>query len=231
MYAGREPACIIQRPEIRRSITVTLEEYYGDDLPRLRRAEELLLHIIGQYPAHGTGDVQPILYCKSRIKQPDSMICKLRLHQFSTDAHTALQQMHDAVSVRVICSFVDDVYRVADWLRAREEFAVMGVKDYIAYPKPNGYRSLHLILRLCGPDVEGMTAEIQLRTIAIDFWAALEHQMKYKRSVRHDKTIREELKRCADEIASVDLSMQILRDIILRDKWPDTDDAQNTDLL
>lgn len=225
--ACRTGACLYHpAPDVRRSITVTLEEYYGDELPRLRRVEELLLRIIGTYPAEGgTEDVQPILYCKSRIKQPDSMICKLQSHQFSTDAHTALQQMHDAVGVRVICSFVDDVYRVADWLRTREEFEVIGVKDYIAYPKPNGYRSLHLILRLWEPGVEGMTAEIQLRTIAIDFWAALEHQMKYKRSVKHDRTIREELKRCADEISSVDLSMQILRDIILHDKWPDMDDA------
>lgn len=209
---------------------MTLEEYYGDELPRLRRVEELLLHIIGEYPADdGAKDVQPILYCKSRIKQPDSMIRKLRLHHFSTDVHTALQQMHDAVGVRVICSFADDVYKVADWLRTRGEFEVIGVKDYIAYPKPNGYRSLHLILRLSKPGVEGMTAEIQLRTIAIDFWAALEHQMKYKRSVKQDKTICEELKRCADEIASVDLSMQILRDIILHDKRPDTDDLPKSD--
>lgn len=199
---------------------MTYEKYYGDSLSHLKHIEEVLLELIRQYPARGYPDgVEPILYCKSRIKQPDSMIRKLERRGLPTDGESALSVMHDAVGVRVVCSFVDDVYKIAHWLSARDEFTIIETKDYISYPKPNGYRSLHLVLRFQSGPEQGFRAEIQLRTIAIDFWAALEHQMKYKKSIRHEKTIRDELKRCADEIASVDVSMQTLRDLILDDNW------------
>ncbi len=173
-----------------------------------------------QYPARGYPDgVEPILYCKSRIKQPESIIRKLEQRGFPTDVGSALSNVHDAVGVRVVCSFVDDVYKVTQWLRTNEEFVIIETKDYIAYPKPNGYRSLHLVLRFPSGPEPGLMAEIQLRTIAIDFWAALEHQMKYKKDIGHEKTIRNELKRCADEIASVDMSMHTLRDLIQDDQW------------
>ncbi len=159
-------------------------------------------------------DLKPILYCRSRIKSPESMVAKLEKQGYQTDSATALLKMHDAVGVRIVCSFVDDVYTVAEWLCGREEFEVLAKKDYIAWPKPNGYRSLHLILRMREGAGQGIQAEIQIRTIAIDFWAALEHQMKYKREVEHEKLMREELKRCADEIMSVDMSMQAIRDFI-----------------
>lgn len=195
-----------------------LEEYYGEDLLRLRHVESRLLECIHQYPKQECSDgVQPILYCKSRIKEPDSMISKLKQRGLPTDAGTALEKMHDAVGVRIVCSFVDDVYKIAHWLDGKTELEVLQVKDYIAYPKSNGYRSLHLIVRLADGQERDIAAEIQLRTIALDFWAALEHQMKYKKQIGHEKTIRDELKRCADEIASVDISMQTLREIIQDD--------------
>lgn len=201
---------------------MTYEEYYGENYVRLKYLEKNLLSLIGQYPVQGSPEgIEPILYCKSRIKQPESMMCKLKLKGLKTDAHTAVREMHDAVGVRVICSFLDDVYKISDWLGTRNELTILTVKDYIAYPKPNGYRSLHLIVSFHSMTENGLKAEIQLRTIAIDFWAALEHQIKYKKNIRHEKTIRSELKRCADEIASVDLSMQTLRDLILNDRWTD----------
>lgn len=123
------------------------------------------------------------------------------------------------MGVRVVCSFLDDVYRISHWLSTQDAFEIVASKDYIAYPKPNGYRSLHLILHFHTDSGQEIPAEIQLRTIAIDFWAALEHQIKYKRNISHEKTVRDELKRCADEIASVDVSMQTLRDIIQKDLW------------
>lgn len=199
---------------------MTNEEYYKDSLPDLKHIEIFLTGLMHKYPAQGyPNGVEPILYCKSRIKQPESMIRKLERQGLPTDVQTALSSMHDAVGVRVVCSFVDDVYRVARWLKSRDEFTVIAVKDYIAYPKPNGYRSLHLVLSFHVHPEQELMAEIQLRTISIDFWAALEHQMKYKKNVEHEKTIRDELKRCADEIASVDVSMQTLRDLILNDNW------------
>lgn len=202
------------------------EAYYGSALPALRWAEQCLLGIVGQYPAQETVDgVQPILYCKSRIKSPQSMIRKLSSRGLATDSGTALAKMHDAVGVRVVCSFVDNVYEIAGWLSRRPEFTIIGRKDYIAYPKENGYRSLHLIVRFFNCPRDDLTAEIQLRTIAIDFWAALEHQIKYKRAISHERTIRAELKRCADEIASVDMSMQTIRDILRDGSWEDKSGA------
>lgn len=201
-------------------ITLTYEEYYGDGFPRLKYAEKNLLELIRRYPAQSSPDgVEPILYCKSRIKQPDSMIRKLKLRGVPTDGNTALKETHDALGVRIVCSFTDDVYKISHWLSQQKEFAVIATKDYIAFPKPNGYRSLHLVVQFHDATKQGIQAEIQLRTIAIDFWAALEHQIKYKKNIEHEKTIRDELKRCADEIASVDMSMQTLRDIIQNNKW------------
>ncbi len=194
---------------------MTYEEYYGDHLPLLETSKQKILDVIEQYPKKDTlGGIQQILYCQSRIKKPESMVRKLKSKDLPTDSATALSKMHDAVGVRVVCSFIDDVYDVYEWLCTRDEYSVVQVKDYIAYPKPNGYRSLHLILQLGGDPYPGLMAEIQLRTIAIDSWAALEHQLKYKRTIEHEKTICGELKSCADEIASLDMSMQTLRDIL-----------------
>ena len=199
---------------------MTCEEYYGAAFSRLKHMEQTLLDLIHDYPTQSyPNGVEPILYCKSRLKQPDSMIRKLEQRGLPTDAESALSNMHDAVGIRIVCSFLDDVYKIAEWLRARSEFEIVETKDYIAYPKSNGYRSLHLVLLFPAGLEQGLMAEIQIRTIAIDFWAALEHQMKYKKNIEHEKTIRSELKRCADEIASVDVSMQTLRDLILDDQW------------
>lgn len=202
---------------------MTLEEYYGNKFPLLKQGETYLKTLMETYPNFCNKDgLQAILYIKTRIKTPESMIEKLKRHGMKEDSQTALQYIHDALGVRVICSFVEDVYQIAKWLQERNEIQIMEKKDYIAYPKPNGYRSLHLIIRFATDDLKGITAEIQLRTIALDFWAALEHQIKYKHNVPHEEIIRSELKRCADEIASVDLSMQTIRDILQNDIWEQT---------
>ncbi len=194
---------------------MTYEEYYGDMLPVLKQTEENLLDIIKQLPSKNPlEDVEPIIYCKSRIKAPDSLIEKLRKKGLPEDCGAAVENMHDIVGIRVICSFTDDVYNVVNNLCKRSEFEVITKKDYISHPKPNGYRSYHLILEMKEGPGRGLQTEIQVRTIATDFWAALEHQIKYKKNIHHEKMIREELKRCADEIASVDMSMQTLRDVI-----------------
>ncbi|MDO4523190.1 MAG: RelA/SpoT domain protein [Eubacteriales bacterium] len=194
---------------------MTMEEYYGASLVKLNYAEQILKKTASTYTGPRMLDgVQPILYITTRIKHPKSMVEKLERYQLATDCETALHTMHDAVGMRVICSFADDVYAVAEWLKKQEAFTVVQIKDYIAAPKPNGYRSLHLIVRMNDPALDGLSAEIQIRTIATDFWAALEHQIKYKRQVMYETVMRQELKRCADEIASLDLSMQTLRDIL-----------------
>ena len=129
----------------------------------------------------------------------------------------ALESLHDAVGVRVVCPFLNDVYLVRDWLVSREGLRLVEEKDYIANPKPNGYRSLHLILAVPVPMIRGhqeCLAEIQIRTLAMDFWAALEHQLKYKQQIGDQETIVAELKRCADETSSTDINLQALRELI-----------------
>ena len=190
---------------------MTPEEYYGPALDSLRRGQTQLQAMMEQFPKHLPEDLKPIVYYCSRIKSPESMMRKLEMLNLPTDCRTAMTHTFDAVGLRIICAFAEDVYNIVSWLKSRKEIHVLHEKDYIAYPKPNGYRSYHLQIQL--PDLE-VPAEIQVRTIATDFWATLEHQLKYKKDIPHEELIRSELKRCADEIASVDLSMQTIRDII-----------------
>ena len=193
---------------------MTFEQFYGDSLPCLKEAEQRIKDIILEYQSKETTEMKQIQYCISRIKSPESMRRKLEKMEETVNVDSALTKVHDAVGIRIICSFIDDIYRIAHWLEDREEVSVLKIKDYIAYPKPNGYRSYHMILKIEEGLGEGVIVEIQIRTIALDFWASLEHQMKYKKEIKNEKLIRSELKRCADEISSIDLSMQTIKDLI-----------------
>ncbi len=156
-----------------------------------------------------------------RIKSEDSMRDKLRRHGLEPTARNALRAVRDSIGLRVVCLFIDDVYQIAALLKSLPDCTGVEEKDYIKNAKPNGYRSYHMILDVtCGePDVDGCTpghyfAEIQLRTIAMDTWAALEHEMKYKKDIDNPELIAGELRRCANELAACDVSMQTLRNII-----------------
>lgn len=185
------------------------EEFYGNDYSKLQQAEAMLNDLLSKFQENESE--KKIAYVSSRIKSPDSMKKKLEKKGEQPTSENALLKVNDAVGVRVICSFIDDIYKVSDWISKQEMIEVINIKDYIAYPKENGYRSFHMIIKL--KDLN-LNAEIQIRTIALDFWANLEHQMKYKRDIKNEEMIRSELKRCADEIASVDLSMQTIKDLI-----------------
>ena len=125
-----------------------------------------------------------------------------------------MNNVYDAVGVRAVCAFSEDVFRLANWLRTRDDIEIVQEKDYYGNPKPNGYRSYHLIVRVPVAQDECYFSEIQLRTIADDFWAVLDHRLNYKKDIPHKQIIQEELKRCALEIASVDASMQAIRDLL-----------------
>jgi len=195
---------------------LTQEEFYGPAYETMKKAEGQLLDLIALYSAakREREGVKPVVYCCSRIKTPDSMLRKLEKRGLAQTADAALQEVFDAVGVRAVCAFAEDVYRLVRWLQQQPVLCIMKEKDYYAYPKPNGYRSYHILLKIADGAGKGCRAEIQVRTIANDFWATLEHQIKYKKDMPNEKLIRSELKRCADEIASVDLSMQTIRDII-----------------
>lgn len=197
---------------------MTDEEFYGRSLNTLRAAGQYLTEMIEKYQAETASDrpefMQPVIQCQSRIKSSASMTKKLESRGLKADLHAALTEVYDALGIRIICGFADDVYRVAAWLEKREELEIIQRKDYIAWPKPNGYRSYHICLRIGAGNAKGTLAEIQIRTMAIDFWTTLEHQLKYKKNIPCEELIRKELKRCADEIAATDISMQTIRDML-----------------
>lgn len=119
--------------------------------------------------------------------------------------------------VRVICSFVEDIYYLADMLAAQDDLNVIQVKDYIKHPKDNGYRSLHLIIGIpifLSSEKKYVRVEVQFRTIAMDFWASLDHKLKYKKNVKNPELIAAELKKCADTISVWNLRMQEIRNMM-----------------
>ena len=161
----------------------------------------------------------------SRLKTEASMREKLKRRELAETTENALYQMKDAIGLRIVTRFVDDIYRVKEKLAALPGVAIDEEKDYIQNVKPSGYRSLHLILRceIETADLYGRIpglffAEVQIRTIAMDSWASLEHEMHYKREGENRALIAAELKRCADDLASCDLSMQTIRNLIRKEE-------------
>jgi len=190
-----------------------MESIYGEHLPELLELQESLMGRIGllRRKIIAKDGVDPVEHCLTRIKTEESMRAKCRSRGLPETADSALYKIYDAVGLRIVCTFLDDVYMIRDYLRGFDDLKIENEKDYIRNVKPNGYRSLHLILRA----KNGFYAEIQLRTISMDTWAALEHQLKYKRDVSgNEELIVSELKRCADELASTDVSMQTIRNLI-----------------
>lgn len=153
----------------------------------------------------------PIAYIKYRVKKPASILEKLHRRGYPVSLQSVEENLHDVAGIRVICSYVQDIYMVADMLTSQNDITVLQVKDYIANPKPNGYRSLHLVLQIPVFFSDGcklLKVEVQIRTIAMDFWASLEHQLKYKTEGPVPDEIAQELKDCSDVIANTDQRMQ-----------------------
>lgn len=156
-----------------------------------------------------------------RIKSEESMREKCRRRGIDETPESALLEPTDSIGLRIATRFIDDIYTIVEFIRSLPGCEIVQEKDYIRSAKPNGYRSYHMILAVTVPyeDVRGNNpgtyfVEIQLRTIAMDSWASLEHQLKYKQDIANAKMITAELKRCADELAACDVSMQTLRRLI-----------------
>ena len=153
----------------------------------------------------------PIEMIKSRIKTPESIIEKLYRKEFPMSMESVLENINDVAGIRVICSFIDDIYQVAQMLVNQDDIKLVEVKDYIKNPKENGYRSYHMIIEVpvfFTNHKQYMKVEVQLRTIAMDFRASLEHKMRYKKNIEDVEEISNELKLCADIIAKTDVKMQ-----------------------
>lgn len=155
----------------------------------------------------------PIEHITNRIKKPDGILEKLRRKGLPADISLIDEHLDDVAGVRVICPFVSDVYRVEQMLRRQHDVEIMRTKDYIASPKPNGYRSLHLIVRIpvfLSDRVENVKVEVQLRTIAMDFWATLEHKLFYKYDDQIPSDFADELSSTAAIAAQLDERMESL---------------------
>ena len=161
-------------------------------------------------------DRNPFETIKTRIKRPVSILEKMKRRGFPVTIENMRRELSDIAGVRVICSFQEDIYTLADLLLEQDDIRLIQKKDYIEHPKPNGYRSFHLIVEVpvflsCGKIMRRV--EIQFRTIAMDFWASLDHKLRYKKNLKHGESIAAELKDCADAISRIDGKMQ---DILIR---------------
>lgn len=156
----------------------------------------------------------PIEVIKSRVKKPKSIVEKLKRKGHPVTIQAMMNKLDDIAGVRVICSFIDDIYDVADMLRQQDDVSVVAIKDYIKAPKDNGYRSYHMIIEIpvfFSDRKQMMRVEVQIRTIAMDFWASLDHQLQYKKEIKDAKEIREDLRQCAEVIGDIDARMLSIR--------------------
>lgn len=161
-------------------------------------------------------DRNPIESIKSRVKSEGSLLRKVRNKDIELDVETIEKNITDIAGVRVICSFPDDIYALADYFLQQDDITLIERKDYIKNPKPNGYRSLHLIVEVpifLHNEKRPMKVEVQLRTIAMDFWASVEHKLRYKKDLPEDlqKELYDELSACAEESANLDIRMQAIK--------------------
>lgn len=202
-------------------VTGAERDFYGEHLILLEGIiSEFLtcLDMIRRYQV-SRGERDPISSFQARVKSAGSMRAKLVRQNLPVTADSALRNIRDAAGVRLICPFVQNIDRAAGLIRRIPGVQILKEKDYIRSPKPNGYRSYHMILSLPLRFLERQPEypvwlEVQLRTIAMDCWASIEHQLKYKRDIANQDLIVRELKRCADEIASTDLSLQTIRELM-----------------
>ena len=161
----------------------------------------------------------PIEHIKSRVKTPDSIVKKMKRNGYEVTIENMVEKLSDIAGIRIICSFQDDIYALEESFLKQDDIELIERKDYIKNPKPSGYRSLHLIVQVpifLQNTKKFVNVEVQFRTIAMDFWASLEHKMRYKKDIPESqvKFLQEELYDCAEQSAKLDERMQGIRDVI-----------------
>ena len=171
-------------------------------------------------------DQNPIEGIKTRVKSYESIMRKIRVKDIPVTLESIEENIRDIAGVRVICSFPSDIYKLADSFLKQDDITLIERKDYIQHPKESGYRSLHLIVSVpifLQDGKRNMTVEVQLRTIAMDFWASLEHKLRYKKDIPADKAkyLEDEMLACAQISADLDMRMQNVRDVIAENTTPD----------
>ena len=155
-------------------------------------------------------DYNPIHHIEDRLKSPQSIMDKLQRKGMTFNSANARTTLNDIAGVRVICNYIEDIYSVAEFLTRQDDVTLIKTKDYIKNPKPNGYRSYHMIVEIpvfFSNEKQFIRVEVQIRTMAMDFWASLEHQVKYKKNINDSEKIEKQLKECAEVISATDLKM------------------------
>ena len=163
----------------------------------------------------------PIEYIKSRIKKPESIVKKLKRNGYESSIENMVNCLNDIAGIRIVCSFTSDIYRLAEMIGKQNDLTVISVKDYIKHPKASGYKSFHMLVTVpifLSDRVVDTKVEIQIRTIAMDFWASLEHKIYYKFEGNAPAYISEELQECADIVSNLDAKMLQLNEAILEAK-------------
>ena len=162
----------------------------------------------------------PIAGIESRVKSPMSIYRKLKKHGLEVSVRTITKNLNDVAGIRIICNFIDDIYDIVKLLMRQDDLRIVSIKDYIRNPKPNGYRSYHMIVEIPVFFAKGkqiMRVELQIRTIAMNFWASLEHQLRYKKNIESVEGIEEisqALLEAANTIAETDQKMQEIKNKI-----------------
>ena len=149
-----------------------------------------------------------------RLKSYDSVCKKMQKKGLDLNFNQALEKINDLIGVRAVCAYVDDIYKVADLIEKQQDIRIIKTKDYVNQPKKSGYQSLHLILEVAIPfqqENQWIKLELQLRTAAMDYWANLDHQLRYKRGQKQAAVINEELQQCASVITQLDQKMLEIR--------------------
>lgn len=152
----------------------------------------------------------PIEHIKSRIKTPESIVKKLKKHGYESTIGNMVRYVNDIAGIRVICSFTSDIYQIAEMISNQSDINVISVKDYIVNPKPSGYKSYHMLVTVpvyLSDRIEQTKVEIQIRTVAMDFWASLEHKIHYKFEGNAPDRIREQLVECSRIVSDLDARM------------------------
>lgn len=160
----------------------------------------------------------PIEHIKARIKSSESIVKKLRRYGYESTIENMITYVNDIAGIRIICSFTSDIYRIADMVANQKDIKVLSIKDYITYPKASGYKSYHMILSVpvyLSDRIEETKVEMQIRTVAMDFWASLEHKMHYKFEGDAPQHIKDELVECAHMVSDLDARMLSLNEEIL----------------
>ena len=168
---------------------------------------------------HHVHQYNPIEHIKTRIKTPESIVKKLKRYGYETSIENMVKYVNDIAGVRLICSFTSDIYRLAEMIGNQSDLRVLSIKDYIKHPKESGYKSYHMLVTVpifLSDSVVETKVEIQIRTIAMDFWASLEHKIYYKFEGNAPEYISEELRECADMISALDDKMLSLNETIQR---------------